>query len=69
MPLLLAPVEGLRALLALKTRNSSNVVILGDFNVNLNGEEESPVSINATLKDKLLDTLPVEGYTQVIKIL
>ena len=47
----------------MKTRIVPNVVLLGYFNVNLNGEAENPNLNNATLKDKLLDLLPVEGYT------
>ena len=42
-------------------------MLLGDFNVNLNGEEENPGSNNNVLKDKLLDSLPIEGFTQNIK--
>ena len=40
---------------------------MGDFNVNMNGEEENPGSNNNVLKDKLLDSLPIEGFTQNVK--
>ena len=50
-----------------KTRDTANVIILGDLNVNLNNDDDNPNSNNAILKDKLLDTLPIEGLTQVIK--
>ena len=50
-----------------KSRNSQNVVILGDFNVNLSNEEEDINVNNIIFKDVLLDSLPIEGFTQVIK--
>ena len=50
-----------------KSRSNQNVVIHGDFNVNLNNEEEDMNNNNSVPKDMLLDTLPIEGFTQVIK--
>ena len=42
------------------------MVILGDFNVNLNGEAEEVNNNNSILKDMVLDTLPLEGFTQIV---
>ena len=50
-----------------KSRNNQNVVILGDFNVNLSNEEEDINVNNIIFKDVLLDSLPIEGFTQVVK--
>ena len=43
------------------------MVLLGDFNVNLNGEEDIFNNNNSVLKDKLIDSLPIEGYSQVVR--
>ena len=50
-----------------KSRNNQNVVILGDFNVNLNNEVEEVNNNNNILKDMLLDIFPLEGFTQVVR--
>ena len=34
---------------------------------NLNSEDDNLNAMNTIMKDKLLDTLPIEGFTQVIK--
>ena len=49
-----------------KTRNTGNVVILGDFNVNLREDEENLNMPNSNLKNIVLDTLPAEGFTQIV---
>ena len=50
-----------------KARNCQNVVILGDFNVDLNEDIDEPNNSNSILKDMVLDTLPLEGFTQIVK--
>ena len=44
-----------------------NVAILGDFNVNFNNDTDEVNQNNIILKDLVLDTLPLEGFTQIVK--
>ena len=44
-----------------------NCVLIGDFNINLDPENTENQYHNEEFKDKLLDTLPLAGYTQLVR--
>ena len=47
--------------------NTRNSLIIGDINVNMNDNHDHNNHVQSDLKDKLLNLLPSEGFTQVIK--
>lgn len=47
--------------------SKGNCILIGDFNVNLDQDNSENPYLSEELKDKLLDTLPLAGYTQLVK--
>ena len=47
--------------------NKGNSILIGDFNINLDPENNDDLNYNEEFKDKLLDTLPLAGYTQMVR--
>ena len=53
-----------------KAENSAikgNSILIGDFNINLDPENIDDQNDNEDFKDKLLDSLPLAGYTQMVR--
>ena len=43
------------------------IILIGDFNINLDPKNNDNLNYNEEFKDKLLDTLPLAGYTQMVR--
>ena len=50
-----------------KRNNDMNSIVMGDSNINLNNEQNNNAHLFPELKDRLLETLPLEGFTQAVR--
>ena len=49
------------------TATKGNSILIGDFNINLDPENLEDPNENEDFKDKLLNSLPLAGYTQMVR--
>ena len=47
--------------------SNGNCILIGDFNVNLDNDNTENPYLSEELKNNLLDTLPLAGFTQLVK--